>query len=134
MIYTLDTNTCIRIINGRSATARTRLLQVPTTNVTVCSVVRGELRYGAAKSQTPQRTRQKQDIFLRPFATVPFDDRAAEAYGYVRAALERAGTPIGPLDMMIAAIAIAHNLTLVTHNIREFSRVSGLKYEDWQSD
>ena len=134
MIYNLDTNTCIRIINGRSAEARSRLLRVPTTDVTVGSVVRAELRYGAAKSQTPQRTREKQDIFLRPFASVPFDDRAAEAYGRIRAELERVGTPIGPLDMLIAAIALANGLILVTHNIREFSRVTGLKYEDWQGD
>ncbi len=134
MIYSLDTNTCIRYLNGRSPSVVTRLRSVPAGDVVVCSVVRGELWHGAAKSQSPQRSRQKQDSFLQPYQTLPFDDSAASEYARIRAELERAGMPIGPLDMAIAAIALANDLILVTHNIREFSRVSGLKYEDWQTD
>ncbi|MDQ7025626.1 MAG: type II toxin-antitoxin system VapC family toxin [Anaerolineae bacterium] len=133
MRYLLDTNICIRIINGRSHTARTKLLNVSTKDVVVCSIVRAELFYGAAKSQTQQATRRKQDLFLKPFATLPFDDLAADIYGGIRAQLEKKGTPIGPLDMQIAAIAMAHELILVTHNTREFNRVTGLNLEDWES-
>ena len=133
MRYSLDTNTCIRYINGRSPGVRAKLPTIPTHEVIVCSVVRAELFYGAAKSQVPALSRQKQDQFLHPYATLPFGDLAADTYGQIRALLERAGTPIGPLDLQIAAIALAHGLTLVTHNTREFGRVPGLNLEDWET-
>ncbi len=128
----LDTNICIRIINGRSVSARERLLSHSAHEIVVCSVVRAELFYGAAKSQTPEATRRKQDLFLQPFATLAFDDFAANTYGRIRAHLEQEGTPIGPLDLQIAAIVLTHNLTLVTHNTREFSRIPHLQLEDWE--
>ncbi len=133
MKYSLDTNTCIRYINGRSPGVRAKLPTVPTNEVIVCSVVRAELFYGAAKSQMPALSRQKQERFLRSYTTLPFDDLAADNYGRIRAHLEQAGTPIGPLDMQIAAIALAHGLTLITHNTREFSRVPRLLLEDWET-
>jgi tRNA(fMet)-specific endonuclease VapC len=133
MTYTLDTNVCIRIINGRSPEARTKLRSVPSGDVTVCSIVRAELWYGAAKSQTPGVSRRKQDLFLKPFATLPFDDPAATHYAVIRAALEQQGTPIGALDMQIAAIAIANGMILVTHNTAEFARIPDLQIEDWQT-
>lgn len=129
----LDTDVCIRIINNRSQSARARLQRIPVSDIVVCSIVRAELFYGAAKSQTPQATRRKQELFLRSFATLPFDDLAASIYGDIRAQLEQAGTPIGPMDFLIAAITLAHNLTLITHNTREFSRIPGLKFEDWEA-
>jgi tRNA(fMet)-specific endonuclease VapC len=132
MIYTLDTNVCIRVINKRSASVRAKLLSIPAGDIGVCSVVRAELYYGAGKSQTPQATRQKQDLFLSPFASLPFDDLAANQYGQIRAYLERSGSMIGPLDLMIAAIAKAHDLILVTHNTREFGRIKDLQFEDWE--
>ena len=133
MRYLLDTNVCIRIINKRSMSARAKLRTVPPSDIVVCSVVRAELFYGAAKSQTPKATRHKQDLFLQPFTTLSFDDLAANTYGKIRAQLESVGKPVGPLDMQIAAIALTHNLTLVTHNIREFSRVENLNLEDWET-
>jgi tRNA(fMet)-specific endonuclease VapC len=133
MKYSLDTNTCIRVINQRSPQARTKLLSTPAQEVVVCSVVRAELFYGAAKSQTPEQTRKKQELFLQAFKSLAFDDNAASIYGRIRAELERAGTPIGPLDMQIAAIVLAHNLILITHNTREFSRISGLTIQDWEN-
>jgi len=133
MKYLLDTNVCIRVINKRSMVARTKLLTHATDDIVVCSIVRAELFYGAAKSQTPEATRRKQNVFLQPYATLPFDDLAADTYGRIRTQLEQAGTPIGPLDMQIAAIALAHGLTLVTHNTREFSRVPRLLLEDWET-
>lgn len=132
MKYSLDTNTCIRYINGRSPKVRTKLPTIPAQEIIVCSIVRTELFWGSAKSQTPAASRAKQVRFLRPYSTLAFDDAAANVYGSMRAALEHAGTPIGPNDMLIAAIALAHNLILVTHNTREFGRVAGLKLEDWE--
>lgn len=132
MTCSLDTNLCIRIINGRATAARTKLLTIPASEVIVCSIVRAELFYGAAKSRLPAATRQQQEAFLAPFKTLPFDDAAASSYAQVRADLERSGQLIGPLDMQIAAIALAHDLTLITHNVREFSRVKGLGIEDWE--
>ena len=118
MKYSLDTNTCIRYINGRSEAILRKLPTVSAREIVVCSVVRGELAYGAAKSQTPEASAAKQTRFLKPYATLPFDDTAVQEYGRVRAHLEMAGTPIGPYDMQIAAIAIAHGLIVVTHNTK----------------
>jgi tRNA(fMet)-specific endonuclease VapC len=98
----------------------------------VCSIVKAELFYGAMKSADPERTLAKQRRFLDAFMSLPFDDRAAEAYGRIRAALARKGTPIGPNDLMIASIALVQDVTLATHNLREFSRIDGLRLEDWE--
>jgi tRNA(fMet)-specific endonuclease VapC len=133
MMYSLDTNVCIGIINGRAAKARAKLLTKPASDIVVCSIVRAELWYGSAKSQTPERTREKQLLFLNPFATFAFDDAAALSYASIRASLEKRGQPIGSLDMLIAAIAKAHDLTLVTRNTKEFNRIAGLRLEDWES-
>ena len=132
MKYLLDTNTCIRYINGRSAAIRQKLPAVPAREIVVCSVVRGELAYGAARSQTPAESAAKQQKFLKPYASLPYDDAAADVGGRIRAALEAAGTPIGPYDLQIAAIALVHGLIVVTHNVREFRRVAGLQVEDWE--
>ena len=132
MKYSLDTNTCIRYLNGRSAAIRGKLPTVAAQDIVVCSIVRGELAYGAAKSQTPILSTAKQQRFLKPYATLAYDDRAAIEFGRIRAMLETAGTPIGPYDMQIAAIVLAHGLIVVTHNVREFGRVVGLLLEDWE--
>jgi tRNA(fMet)-specific endonuclease VapC len=132
MKYLLDTNTCIRYMNGRSVAIRQKLPTIPARDIVVCSVVRGELAYGAAKSQTPQESAARQARFLQPYATLPYDDLAAQEYGRIRAYLEKAGILIGPYDMQIAAIAIVHNLIVITHNTGEFSRIPRLKIEDWE--
>jgi tRNA(fMet)-specific endonuclease VapC len=132
MKYLLDTNTCIRYINGRSQAILAKLPTIPLQDIIVCSIVRAELWYGAAKSQNPELTRQKQERFLRPYATLAFDDSVASVYASLRAELEKLGTPIGPLDMQIAAIALSHQLILISHNSREFSRIEGLLLEDWE--
>ncbi len=131
MTYLLDTNTCIRYLNGRSAQVRSHLESVVPADVVLCSVVKAELYYGAARS--PERTLVRIARFLSPFRSFPFDDFSAHAYGQIRAQLEQAGTPIGPNDLMIAAIAVVHGLTLVTHNTREFGRVTGLVCADWET-
>ena len=134
MKYLLDTNTCIRYLNRRSASIIRRMDAESPEDIVVCSVTRAELIFGAMKSNSPEKTRAAQREFLEPLATLPFDDAAAEHYGRIRAQLETAGTPIGPNDLLIAAIALTHNLIVVTHNTREFSRVNGLKIEDWEVD
>lgn len=132
MKYLLDTNVCIRIINKKSPIVRQKLLSIPAKDIIICSIVRAELFYGSSKSETPQLTRQKQDLFLQPYASLYFDDDVANIYGTLRSNLEKLGKPIGPMDMQIAAIALAHHLILVTHNTREFSRIDGLHLEDWE--
>jgi tRNA(fMet)-specific endonuclease VapC len=131
--YLLDTNTCIRYLNGRAPAVRQRLAAVRRDDIAVCAPVKAELFYGAARSHNPLRSRQRQLVFLGQFVSLPFDDRAAEVYGEIRADLAVRGTPIGANDLLIAAIAVAHAITLVTHNTGEFGRVGGLVLEDWET-
>jgi len=133
MKYLLDTNACIRYINGRSPELRAKLSSMPRRDVAVSTITKAEMFYGSARSQTPQRSREKQIEFLTTLITLPFDDMAAIAYGPLRADLERNGTPIGQYEMLIAAVALANDLTLVTHNVGEFGRIIGLKIEDWEA-
>jgi tRNA(fMet)-specific endonuclease VapC len=130
--YLLDTNVCARYLNGRSLLIREHLQSTNVEDIAVCSVVKAELFYGAMKSNNPQITLARQQEFLNLFVSLPFDDSTALVYGRIRAELLASGTPIGPNDFQIAAIALTHNLTLITHNTREFSRVSGLVIEDWE--
>lgn len=132
MKYLLDTNTCIRYINGRAPQIRERMRYIPVQDIGICSIVKAELFYGSAKSSDPIQSRLNQQEFIEQFESLPFDDRAAAIYGPIRAQLQRRGTPIGPLDLLIASIALANDLILVTHNTLEFSRIEGLKLEDWE--
>ncbi|MDZ4768182.1 MAG: type II toxin-antitoxin system VapC family toxin [Chloroflexota bacterium] len=134
MKYLLDTDICIRHLNHRSEHVTARLKAENERDIVVCSVVRAELYFGAMKSDTPDVTMARQPAFAERFVSLPFDDAAAEHYARVRAELTRAGTPIGPNDLMIASVALANELTLVTHNTREFGRVTGLKIEDWETE
>lgn len=133
MIYLLDTDICVLYLAKRSVRVRLRLEATPMNEIAVCSVVKAELFYGAWKSNNPQQTIAAQRQFLDILVSLPFDDLAAEVYGRERARLAKLGTPIGPNDLLIASIAIANDLTLVTHNTREFSRVTGLRIEDWET-
>lgn len=132
MKYLLDTNTCIRFINGRAPQIRAKMLTIANSEIGISTIVQAEMFAGSAKSQTPERSREIQQEFFRHFVLVPFDEPAALVYGDIRAALEKQGTPIGGNDLLIAATAIAHDLILVSHNTREFGRVAGLKLEDWE--
>lgn len=132
MRYLLDTNVCVVYLNGRSASVREQLLATPVEEIAVCSVVKAELFYGACRSNNPKRTLERQQAFLARFVSLPFEDEAALLAGQIRAKLASAGTPIGSYDLQIAAIALTNNLTLVTHNTREFERVDGLQIEDWE--
>lgn len=132
MIYLLDTNTCIRYLNARSDSIRRRFESLAAESLAVCSVVRAELIYGAMKSDRVSANLERTKAFLGGLVSFPFDDPAADFYGQIRADLEAKGTPIGPNDLMIAAIARARGATLVTHNVKEFKRVEGLRFEDWE--
>jgi tRNA(fMet)-specific endonuclease VapC len=127
--YLLDTNTCVFVIRNKSHLTLQRLRQHVAGVVGICPITLAELRYGADKSQDPAKNHAALNSFLAPVEIVEFDAQAAGQYGNIRADLERRGLPIGPLDTLIAAHALS--LTLVTNNIREFTRVSGLSVEDW---
>ncbi|HEU4323689.1 MAG TPA: type II toxin-antitoxin system VapC family toxin [Roseiflexaceae bacterium] len=133
MIYLLDTSICILYFNGRSANVLNRIDNTDFKDIVLCSVVKAELIVGAIKSPQPEKNFAVYRSFTAHFTSLPFDDRAADVYGNIRADLEKRGTPIGPNDLMIAAIALAHNLVLVTNNTREFGRVTGLRIEDWHT-
>lgn len=132
MIYLLDANSCIKFLNGRSENVRSRLESKRPEQIVLCSVVKAELLYGALKSARPAENLDRLGSFFKGFNSLPFDDASAETYGDIRARLERAGTPIGPNDLFIAAIALSQGATLVTNNTREFRRVEGLALEDWE--
>lgn len=132
-MYLLDTNACIRILNGTSPSLIERLRSVSRSQVRLSSVVKAELLYGARKSSRVAENLRLLERFFETIASIPFDDRCADEYGLLREELDRAGTPIGPNDLLIAATARAHRAVLVTHNVREFSRVAELRIEDWEA-
>lgn len=134
MRYLLDTNACIRLLKGTSAPLAARLRAHPPSEVCLCSVVKAELLYGARRSARAADNLRLLERFFATFASLPFDDACAEQYGQLRSEIEARGTPIGPNDLLIAALARAHGLTLVTHNTGEFSRVMGLKIENWEHE
>jgi tRNA(fMet)-specific endonuclease VapC len=131
-VYLLDTNACIRILNGTSEDLVNRLRRQAPADIQLSSVTRAELLFGARRSARIAENLSLLAKFFAPLGSLPFDDACAEHYGALRATLTAAGRPIGPNDLLIAATALAHDLTLVTHNVREFSRVPNLKLEDWE--
>lgn len=131
MIHLLDTDVCIVYLNGTDETLRDRLLDTPPEELRLCSVVKAELLFGARNSARVAENLERLGQFFSPLASLPFDDAAAEHYGALRAWLQRGGTPIGGNDMLIAAIALAHDCTLATRNVGEFSRVPGLRVQRW---
>ncbi|MCD4823237.1 MAG: type II toxin-antitoxin system VapC family toxin [Phycisphaerae bacterium] len=131
MRYLLDTNICIELIRGRSKTVLQHIRQCQLGEVGISTITLAELEYGVAKSSDPARNQIALAEFCAPLEIISFDDHAAAAYGRLRAGLERLGTPIGPLDTLIAAHALAISCVLVTNNEREFQRVNGLPIENW---
>jgi tRNA(fMet)-specific endonuclease VapC len=131
-MYLLDTNACIRILNDSSPALVQRLASHAPSEIRLCSIVKAELIYGARHSQQIEENLKLLACFFAPFVSLPFNDRCAEQYGQIRAGLALAGALIGPNDPLIAAIARAYDLTLVTHNVEEFGRVTDLRLEDWE--
>jgi len=132
-VYLLDTNACIRLLNGDSPSLAARFQKHLPSEIHLCSIVKAELYYGARKSSRVAQNLQLLGLFFAPLACLPFDDASAETYGNLRAEQEKTGRILGPNDLMIAAIAKTHDFTLVTNNVREFSLVVGLRVEDWQT-
>ncbi len=132
MAYLLDTNACIQILNSPNSPVTQKTLLIPSREIYICTVVYSELYYGAYKSANVNRNLTHLENLFAEFADLPLDRQAAKIAGNIRARLNALGTPIGANDLLIAAIALANGLTLVTHNTREFSRIDGLKYEDWE--
>ncbi len=133
-MYMLDTNICIFAIKHKPDSVLLRLQQHKPEEICISAVTYAELCHGVEKSQAKTRNRLALILFLSSIDILPFDERAAEEYGKVRAQLELKGTPIGPLDTMIAAHAKSLDMTVVTNNVREFARVEGLSVEDWVSE
>ncbi|MFN8626208.1 MAG: type II toxin-antitoxin system VapC family toxin [Candidatus Binatia bacterium] len=131
-MYLLDTNACIRILNNTSAPLITRLRQHDPSEICLCAIMKAELLFGAHRSARATENLDLPRRFFVPFVSLPFDDRCAEEHATIRTHLARAGTPIGPNDLIVAATARAHKLVLVSHNVAEFARVSGLSVEDWE--
>ncbi|MFO3715109.1 type II toxin-antitoxin system VapC family toxin [Oribacterium sp. P9] len=131
MKYMLDTNICIYTIKHKPPEVIKAFLCHEPDDMCISSITYGELMHGVEKSQTVERNRAAITLFLSAISILPFDSDAAEKYGAVRADLERKGTPIGPMDMLIAGHARSRGLILVTNNTREFFRVNELEVEDW---
>lgn len=132
MIYLLDTNTCIQYITQRSSSVVRRVARISTADLGLCDIVKLELYYGVYKSQQQAKNLALLSEFFSEMISLPFNSAAAEICGQLRAQLAVSGTPIGTYDLQIAAIALANDLILVTHNICEFSRIEELRYEDWE--
>jgi tRNA(fMet)-specific endonuclease VapC len=132
MKFLLDTDTCIDALKHNPAVLN-RLLAQSRDDVAVSVITEAELRTGAAKSTLPAKTLRLIENFLRPLAVVEFNSIDAASYAQVRSRLARAGTPIDPLDTLIAAQAVARKLILVSNNEREFGRVASLRVENWTS-
>jgi len=133
MKYLLDTNICIALIRYKPAALLQQLISHQPGDVGISSITLAELVHGAEKSAQLERNMSALQQFLLPLELADFDQRAALAYGKIRAELERGGQIIGSMDMLIAAHAISLDAILVTNNIREFQRVNGLTLEDWLS-
>jgi tRNA(fMet)-specific endonuclease VapC len=131
--YLLDINVCVDYLTGRYPRVAERLQATPPADVAVSAIAVAELRYGADKSARPDANHRALGMFLEDVATLDFDGEAAAAYGRLRTSLERDGMPIGPVDMLIAAQALAARLILVTDNTGELGRVKGLVVENWRA-
>ncbi len=128
--YLIDTDIWIGLARGDADLIK-QVHTLDASKVVTCSVVKAELLFGARKSQRVDENLEGVADLLEPFGSLPFDDRAADHYGVIRTILEMAGTPIGANDMLIAAVALANDCTVVTRNSREFERVPGLRVMNW---
>ena len=132
-MYLLDTNACIQFLNGTSDTLKAHFKQQIPENIALCSIVKAELLFGARHSQRVETNLVRVKQFSAPLTSLVFDDRSAEEYAQIREDLSRQGKIIGSNDMLIAAIARAHDAVLVTNNTKEFSRITNLRIADWQA-
>ena len=129
--YLLDTNICIYIIKQKPKDVIERFRQAQVSEIGVSSITLSELEYGVMKSAKPEQNKLALAQFIAPIEISAYDDVAAQHYGVIRAHLERQATPIGSLDMLIAAHALSQNSVLITNNESEFKRIPNLKIENW---
>jgi tRNA(fMet)-specific endonuclease VapC len=129
--YLLDTNTCIYIINKKPPSTVNHIRSRDPEEIAISTITIAELQYGVYRSQHIDRNRIALLEFLVPFNIIDFDQTAAAISGSIRASLESKGTPIGPMDLLLSAQALAHGLVLITNNEKEFRRVDGLRIENW---
>ena len=131
MIYLLDTNICIYIINKKPPAVVKRIQTKLPEQIAISSITLSELEYGIVRSRYPDRNRIALLEFLIPFMILDFDQMASVVYGWIRSFLESKGKPIGPMDLLLAAQAKSRNMILVTNNEKEFNRIDGLQTENW---
>lgn len=134
MKYMLDTNICIYVIKHKPDTVIRKFLSHDPEELCISAITYAELMHGVEKSIAVERNRIAMSLFLSPITIMQFDERAAEEYGRIKAELEKKGTPIGPMDTLIASHAKSRGLIIVTNNTREFNRVVGLTVEDWTQE
>jgi tRNA(fMet)-specific endonuclease VapC len=131
--FLLDTNACIDYLkNGNKSLVKSKLDETELSAVFLCSIVTAELLVGSEKLRRLLRPDPSIEEFIRVFRSLPFDEKSAKTFAIIRDTLESQGIRKGVYDMMIAAIAVANNMTLVTHNTKDFEVVPGLIFEDWQ--
>lgn len=133
MRFLLDTNICIYLIKQKPPEVLQKFNTYQVGDLGISSITVAELEFGVQKSQFPDRNQQALEQFLLPLKIADFDNTSAKIYGDVRATLEKRGTPIGSLDTLIAAHAVSLQVTLITNNVKEFSRVPNLKLDNWIS-
>lgn len=131
MKHMLDTNICIYLIKKKPEKVLSRFRSNTIGDIGISSITLAELRYGVEKSLQVQKNREALNAFLLPLEIANFDAEAALSYGIIRAVLEKAGTPVGSMDMLIGAHAMSLGVTLVTNNVREFKRIRNLNIADW---
>jgi len=134
MKYMLDTNICIYVIKNKPASVIRAFLEHNPYEICVSSITYAEMMHGVEKSAAKERNRIAYMAFMSAITIMDFSAKAAEEYGRIRTELESQGTPIGPMDMLIASHAKSENLVLVTNNTREFERVKGLNLENWATE
>ena len=131
MNWFLDSSICINCLRGKTPLVKTVLQKLDPLQIKIPSMVMAELLHGAEKSADRDRNRNLVSLFLAPFEVVAFDGRSADTYAHIRSELERQGKVIGFNDMIIAATAMAHDGAVVSGNIKDFSRIAGLRVENW---
>ena len=129
--YLLDTNICIYIAKQKPLSVLQRFEKIEVGEVAMSAITYGELLYGAEKSQHPKKAREALNELYTLIPPLPLTINTSEYYAKIRATLEKQGKPIGNNDLWIAAHAMALGITLVTNNLKEFSRISSLKIENW---
>ncbi|MGE0454382.1 MAG: type II toxin-antitoxin system VapC family toxin [Vicinamibacteria bacterium] len=129
--FLLDTDVCVYLLNGRAPGVAARLREMKLGDVGTTAITAAELRFGALNSGRPRANAERVETFLAPLVRLPFEDEAAFEFARIKKELRVAGSPIGVMDMLIAAIARSADTVLVSHNVRDFARVTGLRLADW---